>query len=220
MWQPAVSCVINHYPLADRQASEINLSLRMSSDLTEEESLALIQETIQTARNDLYPRDSFFLLWWGYLLLLASSGHYLLLHSALAAYAPHMWWLMLVGVTGSIAFSRWSTQNQRVKTFFDDTLRYVWIAISVGLAMVGIFAMQLRQHAFPVIFLLYGIGLFTTGGTVKFKPLLIGGVVCWLVAGLAFRTDFSGQLLLAMLAALGGFIVPGHLLLHKAKRHV
>ena len=74
--------------------------------------------------------------------------------------------------------------------------------------------------AYPLIMVIYGIGTWVSGGILKFAPLIIGGVICWILAGMAFYFPFNIQLLLLAMSILLSYIIPGHLLKFKASRHV
>ena len=64
----------------------------------------------------------------------------------------------------------------------------------------------------PTIMTLYGIGLFISGGALQFKPLIIGGIFCWVCSFAGFHVEVIYQLLIIATAVLGGYIIPGHLL--------
>jgi hypothetical protein len=56
------------------------------------------------------------------------------------------------------------------------------------------------------------LGTFVSGMILKFKPLVIGGVLCWLLTIVSLFVNFDYQLLLAGAAILCSYIIPGHLL--------
>jgi hypothetical protein len=60
--------------------------------------------------------------------------------------------------------------------------------------------------------LIYGTWLFISGGALKFRPLIFGGIINWVIGAIAFFADFEQQLILLALAVLLGYILPGHLL--------
>jgi hypothetical protein len=71
-----------------------------------------------------------------------------------------------------------------------------------------------------VIVLLYGMGTFVSGRLLKFKPLVIGGVIAWLCGILSFGQPFDIQLLILMVAIVASYIVPGHLLASSKQTYV
>jgi hypothetical protein len=64
---------------------------------------------------------------------------------------------------------------------------------------------------------MYGMPTFLSGIIIKFKPLIIGGIFCWLMAVISPFIDVRYQVLLAAAAVIAAWIVPGHLLRNKYK---
>ena len=89
---------------------------------------------------------------------------------------------------------------------------YVLIAFLVSLFMVLFFQGMLKLNCYPMVMMVYGIWLFISGGAIKFKPLIAGGIVNWILCIVAFFVSFEIQLLLLALAVLLGYIIPGHML--------
>jgi hypothetical protein len=103
-------------------------------------------------------------------------------------------------------------KKQRVKSYIDDLMKYVLISFLVSLFTVLFFMNTLGISTYPLVMLIYGIWLFISGGALKFRPLIIGGIVNWLLGITAFFFAFEIQLLILALAVLLGYIIPGHLL--------
>lgn len=183
----------------------------------EQESLLLIHRMISTAKEEISDNGFFFLLW-GWLVFVASISNYILLtvvkyeHNGLP-------WAILMPLGGVISFIYGARleKKAKVKTFMDEIMNYVLIAFLVSLFIV-LFVMGPVGGftlAYPVILLLYGIWLFVSGGALRFRPLVLGGIINWMCAIAAFFLPFENQLLLLALAVLLGYIIPGHML--KAK---
>jgi hypothetical protein len=73
--------------------------------------------------------------------------------------------------------------------------------------------------------ILYGFALFVSGQAYRFKPLIAGGVICWvstLVIFIFLRAGYSMylQLIVLIVSVTAGFIFPGHLLNIKDKSDV
>jgi hypothetical protein len=67
-------------------------------------------------------------------------------------------------------------------------------------------------NAWPFFILMYGLGTFVSGMILKFRPLVIGGVISWVLSLVSVFVAFDYQLLLAAAAILSSYIIPGHLL--------
>ncbi len=56
-----------------------------------------------------------------------------------------------------------------------------------------------------------------SGVLLKFKPLMIGGVIFWIFGALIFLADAETQFLLAAAAVTFGYLVPGYMLRNSDK---
>lgn len=180
--------------------------------LSAADSLRLIQQMIQAAKQELSD-NSFELLLWGWLVLAATLLHYLLLH--LHYERPWLPWPVLMSAGGLIAFGYgWRRgQRERVRTAQTDFLQFLWVGFGVLLLMLlGVGATSGWHRVYPLILGLYGLGTFATGGALRFRPLLWGGGACWVLATLAFRVAFDTQLLLVAAAVVVAYIGPGYVL--------
>ena len=64
----------------------------------------------------------------------------------------------------------------------------------------------------PVCMVMYGVGAFVSGSVLQFKPLTIGGIICWAAAFIAHHVDYEYQLLLMSFAVICSYIIPGYIL--------
>ena len=185
---------------------------------TEKESLHLIMSMIQTAKADISD-DSFYYLLWGWLVLIASLTHYTLLQFQ-ADLAPVAWMLMPLGGIITAVYGYRQNKKENRKTFVDEFMKYVLISFLVSLVMVLFFMSKLGLNTYPMILVIYGIWLFISGGALKFRPLMAGGIFNWVMAIAAFFVTLDMQLLCIAAAVLMGYIIPGYLLKRKFSRHV
>jgi hypothetical protein len=195
----------------------------MEKQFDEKHSIAIISEMVQNARERIAD-DGFFYLLWGYLVFVAALSHYILLEYFSHQYAWLPWPVLMTlgGIFSAIAGYRKASKAKH-KTFFDTAAMYLWSAFLVALFMILAFAGLEKINplaAYPLIMVIYGIGTWVSGGILKFVPLIIGGVFCWILAGIAFYYPFDIQILLLALSILVAYIIPGHLLKYKASRHV
>ncbi|UOQ73955.1 hypothetical protein [Hymenobacter cellulosilyticus] len=186
--------------------------------LTGPESLHLIQQMIREAKQDLSD-NSFDLLLWGWLVLAATLVHYGLLQTGYNK--PWLVWPILMGLGSVAAFVNGVRRGRRekVRTAQGDFMVYLWSGFGVLMLMLlGVGSTEGWSKVYPLIIGLYGLGTFATGGALRFRPLVLGGAACWLLATLAFRVDFATQLLLVAAAVLVAYIIPGHLLKARFRR--
>ncbi len=182
------------------------------------DSLRLIQDMIQSAKQDLSD-NSFDLLLWGWLVLAAALVHYGLLQANYDK--PWLAWPLLMSLGGVAAFVNGARRGrrERVRTAQGDFMKFLWAGFGVLMVMLlGVGAASGWGLAYPLIIGLYGLGTFATGGALRFRPLIWGGAACWLLATVAFRVGFETQLLLIAAAVLVAYVVPGHLLRNQYRR--
>ena len=188
--------------------------------LTETESLALISSMIKKTQGSLQDNGFYFLLW-GWLVFAASVGMYALVKMDMPEVSQYTW-AILMPLGGLISGIRgWRDgKKQKAKTYSDDVLNYVAFAFMAALLIVLIFMSMYGgwQLAYPMIMMVYGMWLFISGGVLKFKPLIIGGLINFACAIGGFYVHTVELVLLLSFAVLAGYIIPGHLLNAKFKR--
>ena len=102
----------------------------------EQENLKLIEEMIASAKGNIKEGSIFYLIW-GWLVLLAAASNYVLMNHT--SFQNH-WiaWpiLMTLGgiLTGVIGYRKEKTQ--RVKTYPERAMKYLWMAFLVTLFSV------------------------------------------------------------------------------------
>lgn len=189
------------------------MSFSEEAPLTERQSLDLIQTMIRQAHKRIADDGSHLLLW-GWLVFIAALGHYALLQTAYADYGGLMWLLMPVGGVSAVVLGRRQARAQAAGTYLDRVVGFLWGAVgtAIGFVFLLIFLTNTWRVTYPIILMLYGIGLFTTGGVVRFPALVVGAVGCWALAVVAAVVNFEGQLLCMAGAVLAGYIIPGFML--------
>lgn len=184
---------------------------------SKENQFKVIEEMIANAKGNLSEGSVFYLLW-GWLVIIAASSNYILL--SYTNYEMH-WlpWIILMPLGGvvSMIIGYRMNKNRRVKTYVESALNYLWLGFVITLLMV-LFGMAKigPQKAYPIIILLYGLGTFVSGGIIKFKPLMIGGVLCWLLGSIAFYASFDLQLIILIIATVLSYLLPAYLLKQKS----
>ena len=189
----------------------MNTNNENEARLSKEEQLNLIYQMINHAKADL-TENGFLFLMWGWLVFFASVTQYICQTIWHTPYGALAWLLMPLGGIYSVFYSIKEKKNQKVHSYVDAFMKYIWTAFGVCLAIVLIFQNTLQYSTFPMVLMLYGIGTFITGGVLKFRPLIIGGIWSWLLAIGAFFVPFELQLLLLAMSVLFSYIVPGYIL--------
>jgi len=187
-------------------------------------NMKLIEDMLYTAKKEVRDNGVFFMLW-GWLVFVAAVGEAIIgyLHPEKITFAISSWlnvqvdgilWLILMPLGGiiSIFISMKMQKTEKVRTWFDDVMKYLWIAFGAVLGTIIFMMGYLNLNLFPIVISLYGLALFITGGMLKFNPLIFGGITCWVLAIVAIFTVGIYVNLILALAVFIGYIIPGHLL--------
>jgi hypothetical protein len=88
----------------------------------------------------------------------------------------------------------------------------LWTAIGFSFCCIPFIASTAKANIIPFIILLYGIGTYVTGKIINFKPLIIGGISCFVLAICITFINNENRLLILAFALLVSYIIPGILL--------
>lgn len=177
------------------------------------ESLRIMEAMVAQAKRT-FSRMGFYFIVWGVLLTAAMAVTYLLQDQA--AWARHGLPWGIAGVLGGVASAIHGARQKdadAAQNPMDRIVQWVWVSFVVALLLVITgFAVNGRDPG-PVITILTGIPTFLTGRILRFKPLLIGGLLFWVVGlSMHFTQDDRMLALLYCVAMVAGYIVPGILL--------
>jgi hypothetical protein len=220
----------------------------MEKQFSEKESLELINQMINSAKNNLQKGIGNVFLLWGYLVAFTSLVNLILLvglPDRVSHYAYNIWYLMPLGLIVHYVLIGKIIKNNTVKTYIDKIMGYVWIAftISVLVLVIAMIIASVINSSFekagyfdfmkwihwvfmtPFMLILYGFALFVSGKAYQFKPLVTGAFICWAFTAGIFTMSGSDyfmelQLLALFVSVVCGFIIPGHLLNKKEQSHV
>jgi hypothetical protein len=222
----------------------------MEKEFNEKEGLELINSMILTARNNLQKGMGSIFLLWGYLIAFISILILILLITlphGKEYFAFYSWFLMPLALPVHYRLLKRMEGLQLVRTYIDRVMTYVWVAfgISCFLLIMGMLVFTLSRLStldpgvpgyihilwshwdmvIPIMLILYGFALFVSGKSYRFKPLVVGSIVCWLFPLVIFvlahlRHYMEFQMIALFVSILCGYIIPGHLLQAKDKEHV
>jgi hypothetical protein len=186
----------------------------MTNDLTPEESLKLIETMIGQAKRSFH-RMSFYFLLWGIILTLAMAAQ--LLAAVLGwegKYIGMVW--MVASVLGAVVSGIYGAREgkrEQAETLADRVLMWLWIGFMITL-FATIIGAGVAGYSTPVgsLMLLTGLPTFTTGQMIRFKPLIIGGVLFWVLGTISFFADPLWMGILNIVSMFFGYIVPGIML--------
>ncbi|WP_431212143.1 winged helix-turn-helix domain-containing protein [Puia sp. P3] len=179
--------------------------------MTGQESLELISRMISGARKDYYETGVSSLLW-GSIITICSL------------------------VTFTNYYLRWPGSGIRVvpdycrrrspdshlhpgkkargfKSHDEDLMSGIWISFGISMFILSwVMAYINVQFQPPIYMVVYGIPTFTVGYGRRFKPMVIGGIACWVLAICAIFAAFPYVMLYMAAAAQLAWFIPGLIL--------
>lgn len=177
-----------------------------------------------------------FLAWWGGLTAIAYAGHWAIASDIIGGAATAYGWLwgafLMLGIGGQIGLVRTFPETKPgLASVGNRVERVVWQAC--GFAMFAYFAtLMLKSYvsgagsmgfawSFAVVFMIYGIGLITTGALGESRILHSAGIVALCVV--PFAAWFAGTAASWLLASIGASLcmfVPGMLMIKQEPKEV
>ena len=188
-------------------------------DMTETESMQLITSMINKAKNR-FNETGFLYLLWGWVVLLCCIVQFVAEYFFKNQNAYYVWYITWIVLVYQIFFLRKKRKARKVRTYTDDINKYVWIVFGICSLLLVFILIQLKKYDAinPVILVMYGMPTFLSGIILKFKPLVIGAIACWLFAAISPYINPEFQLLLIAGSIIAGWIIPGYLLKAKFKK--
>jgi len=139
-----------------------------------------------------------------------------------------IWLLTLLAIIPQVFISIRENRAKKARTYNDIAMDYTWLAFGISIfllihANTGIskgfekgFGDYFKSSGFrfydyttSLFLIIYGIPTFISGGIMKFKPMIFGGVLCWVCSITAVYTPPLTDLLLMAASAFFAWFVPG-----------
>jgi hypothetical protein len=186
----------------------------MEENFSAQESLLLIQSMIAKAKDNLGKNNFYFLLW-GWVTFLTIIAQFLLKVVIKWDHHYFVWLVVIPTMIVTIIYSSQKAKKTRVRTYIGESMSNLWMGIGISFFVLSFIISNSQQgwfFSYPFFILFYGLGTFVSGRILKFSPLVIGGIINWVLAIVCVYVDFDYQLLIAAAAILTSYIIPGHLL--------
>lgn len=190
--------------------------MEQNKKFTGEESLQIIQQMIQAAKQEQKDDGKGWILW-GWLLFGASVFTFINLKTQW--FSNFFFWNLfgfasLALIMFSIIRFYFFKKTERVKTYTGELFKKLNIGffISLMLIIVSINRGVNPVLGFSLLLGLYGFWILLYGTALNFRPSVIGAYITWACAlvGL-FVESFDLTMILHATAVLCGYIIPGHL---------
>lgn len=179
-------------------------------NITELESLVIIQAMIDKTKQQINDRSKFFFLW-GFAVFICAIAQYIMLKN-LMTNTQIVWLAMPIVAIIHIYMEIKDQKVKNIKRHSDIAIQSLWIALGIGFVIMAIISFKISFDMLPFLILFYGIGTFVTGRIIQFKPLIFGGLSCFILSILVVFIDGPEQLLILALSVIVAYIIPGVLL--------
>lgn len=197
------------------------------SDLIDEnQSLQVIREMIQVSQKKLRNDGILFILWgWisfiNYFFLENLTRLFFISHQITQVVRSLRVILPVFGFAYTLYYIL--KQRKKVQTYIGISLRYVWISLFVCMVLVNLIQFNVLhsinfelQH--PVFMVLIAFAITVTGGILRYRMIIAGGIIFGILAYIASSLKLQDQVLVEAIAWLFAFVIPGHILYSQRKR--
>ena len=201
--------------------------------LTEKESLDLIAKMISKAK-DSYHDTGIGAIMWGALIAVCSLVKLSEIHFDYRL-PFDIFLLTFIAVIPQIFITIREKKERKVKSFDDSYMDYIWLGFGICIFLMIVIinsvfhvwepvateyrqltghrsAFQFSEFVSSFFLLLYGLPTFITGAACKFRPMLWGGLFCWICCIISIFTTIKIDLLLTAASAIMAWLIPGILM--------
>lgn len=207
--------------------------------MTEQESLAVISQMIAKAKASYHDNGTGSILW-GVVISFCSLFTWAQIHFNFSL-PFDIWILTFFAVVPTIYLSVKESKNRKAKSYDQTAMDYTWTCFGIAIFLVihtnaatGTVVRQLKDsieatgmsrpavsfgdYSSAYLLVLYGIPTLITAGIKNFRPMLIGGIVCWASAILVVYVNQETDMLLMALSAIAAWLVPGIILSRRSAK--
>lgn len=201
-------------------------TIRQSSDsFDENQSLQVIKEMIKVSQKKL-KNDGILFILWGWISFLTYMLEFVVQS------VPHTYQMTLFKGYTTIVLAVFGLgfsiiyiyrKSRKASTYIGISLRYVWGSMFAGMVLINLIQANVLHKItyelqLPIFMVLVSFALVVTGGILRYKMIIAGGIIFGLLAYLASFFSLHQQLLIEAIAWVIGFIIPGHILYSKRNR--
>lgn len=177
-----------------------------------QDRLTVIEESLQRTRQNIKD-ESHNYLFWGWLIVGTCALHYVLLTFTTT---PLHWlpWPIITGLGGIYTwiYHARNASKKKVTTHIDRFMSWLWATAGVCFFTIAFMCMSYEIIPIPFLLLMSALATFVSGGVLRFKPLILGGALFFIMGLVTLFVPNSWLLPLYAATILLGFIVPGYML--------
>src|SRR5690606_16992510 len=177
-------------------------------NLSVQESLEIIAAMIRQAKDNIQ-KNSFYFLLWGWVVVLAHIGVFILLQTGYAR--PYLIWLITIPAAFiSMYYGYRSDKKRGHTTIIGQIILWIWVSFGITILSLIYFGADINYQLNPLILLISAIPTLVSGVVMRFRPLILGGVLFWIAGIACFLAPMEFQNLIAAAAVVTGYLIPGY----------
>jgi FtsH-binding integral membrane protein len=190
-----------------------------TQNFTEHDSLKLINEMINKAKKSNITKGIAPILWGALIFFCSLTNWYQFTFKSTWPYFD-VWLLTNVGLVLQIYFSIKDRKNKGFAGYADTVINQAWIAFTICMFLIIFFMSRQTSpmHTSSLVMMIYGVPTFLTGGATKFKPMIFGGIFCWVASLVSMFTGYAADTLLMAACGLVAWLIPGIILWRRYKK--
>jgi len=179
---------------------------------SKEEQIEIISKVINSTKENLKPLSLNF-IFWGSLIVVMSLIHYLIPQLIqYTEYSSLLFWTILpiLGMIFTIVYNIKIRKILGYETYLNRVIKIIWGIFNLSwLVMVVMSLLNGINNPVPEILFLLSTTLITTGIIIKFKPIVIGGILLMLFTVYINFNPNINFLIVNIIGVSLGMLVPG-----------
>jgi len=199
--------------------TKITAMLPDKDSMTAQQSLDIITSMIRQTKANV-SKNSFYFLLWGWTIALANLGVYLSIKFHVLDNPTIIFIVTIPAAIVSAVYGMRQGRNATASTLLDSINMWLWVCFGITCFTLVYFGSRINWQINPIIITCCAGPTFVTGIMLKFKPLIVGGIAFWFFGVACFLVPSELQFLIASLAVIVGYIIPGHMLRQSESVHV
>lgn len=186
------------------------------------ESLKVIHSMIEKAKNNYSENGHLFLLW-GWVVMFCSITQFILMKYVQTERHSMVWMLCWAAAIYQFVYIRKEQRQQKIRTYTDRMIGFIWISFFILMVLISVAMGRTGNEEYyklfgPVFMAIYGVPTFLSGILLRFRPLIVGGIGCWILSVAAHFIPYEYHLLLLPAAMAIAWIRPGYILRKEYKK--
>jgi hypothetical protein len=188
--------------------------------LTPEESFDIISKAISNFKMNYRESAKVFLLG-GWIFTIASFSNFLILkilyskeaYGSAGFYSLGNWtFFALIAFVLFFLMDRKTDKEKKVYSHIESYIKNLWKVTAASFFIATVLCIKLEINPPPIMLLIAGIATTTSGLSIRFKPLVIGGISFFIFSIITTFVSNEYIALFVGVAIICGYLIPGYLL--------